>query len=279
MRSLPESLVHGLALGPIALGGYWLFADHGTALEQVVIDGTQVDSIRTQFREVWSRYPTDAELGRLVQVAARDEILYREGETLGIGRDAPDVKERIRQKYEALAEAEVASHTPTDAELDDWLKLHAARYAAPATVTYSQILLVEAGTPGDPEYAARRAQIRLNRGARAVRVGLPSSLPAKVWHIRLDAVADDFGASFADALTRLPPRVWQGPVLSRYGAHLVRVESVMPGALPPLEDVREAVTRDYLTAERQRALEATLEAARQKYEVIVEPHLSRQAAN
>jgi hypothetical protein len=51
----------------------------------------------------------------------------------------------------------------------------------------------------------------------------------------------------------------------------------MPGAVPPLDDVRNAVTRDYDEARRQRALEVTLEAARQKYEVIVEPALARQA--
>jgi hypothetical protein len=37
------------------------------------------------------------------------------------------------------------------------------------------------------------------------------------------------------------------------------------------------VRRDYERARRQRALEATLEAARQKYEVIVEASPARQA--
>jgi parvulin-like peptidyl-prolyl isomerase len=278
MRPLQETLLHAAVFSPLALGCYWLFADHGASPEHIVIGGAEVQSIRSHFREIWSRYPTDAELGRLVESVARDEILARESKTLGVSRDGPDVAERIQQKYQALADARLALRTPTDEELADWLQMHAADYAAPATVTYSQILLVAAGTAGDAERKARRAQIRLNYGARPARVGVKSPLPAKAWRVSIDEVANEYGASFAETLARLPQGVWQGPVMSRYGAHLVRVESLMPGAVPPLDDVRNAVTRDYDEARRQRALEVTLEAARQKYEVIVEPALARQAS-
>jgi parvulin-like peptidyl-prolyl cis-trans isomerase-like protein len=278
MRLLQESLLHGFALGPLALGGYWLFADHGAPLERIVIDRAQVESIRTQFRGIWSRYPTDAELQRLVESVARDEIFNREGEIIGLGRNDPTAMERVRQKYEALADSRIAARAPTDAELADWLELHAADYAPPATVTYSQILLVAAGTSGDVEAAARRAKIRLNHGAKPERVGLQTPLPAKAWQMGLDEIAAGCGPSFANALTRLPPRVWQGPVFSRYGAHLVRVESVAPAAPPSLDEVRDAVTRDYERARRERVLESTLEAMRQKYEIIVEPQFARQAS-
>jgi parvulin-like peptidyl-prolyl isomerase len=105
-----------------------------------------------------------------------------------------------------------------------------------------------------------------------------SALPAKAWRVDMDEVANEYGGSFADALARLPQGVWQGPVTSRYGAHLVRVESLVPGEVPPLDEVRDVVARDYEQARRERALEVTLEAARQKYEVIVEPALARQAS-
>lgn len=278
MRPLQETLVHAAVFSPLVLGCYWLLADHGATPERIVIGGAEVQSIRSHFREIWSRYPTEAELGRLVESVARDEILARESETLGVSRNGPDVAERIRQKYQALADARLALRAPTDEELEDWLQMHAADYAAPATVTYSQILLVAAGTAGDAERKARRAQIRLNYGARPARVGLKSPLPAKAWRVGMDEVANEYGGSFADALARLPQGVWQGPVTSRYGAHLVRVESLVPGEVPPLDEVRDVVARDYEQARRERALEVTLEAARQKYEVIVEPALARQAS-
>ena len=278
MRLLQESLLHGFALGPLALGGYWLFADHGAPLERIVIDRAQVESIRTQFRGIWSRYPSDAELQRLVDSVGRDEIFHREGEIIGLGPDDPSAMERVRQKYAALADARIAARAPTDAELADWLELHAADYARPATVTYSQILLVAAGTQGDVDAAARRAKIRLNRGAKPARLGLPTPLPAQVWRMGLDEIAAGCGPSFANALTRLPPGTWQGPVLSRYGAHLVRIESVAPADPPSLDEVRSAVTRDYVRARRERALESTLEAMRQKYEIVVEPQFARQAS-
>jgi len=277
MRPLQETLLHAVVFSPLLLGAYWLFADHGASPERIVIGGAEVQAIRNHFREIWSRYPTEAELDRLVRSVAENEILAREGETLGISLDGPDPAERVRQKYEALAEARLAMRAPTDEELRAWLQMHAADYASPPTVTYSQILLVAAGTTGDAERRARRAQIRLNYGARPSRVGLESPLPARELRAGLDDVAREYGAPFADALSRLPQGVWQGPVLSRHGAHLVRVESLAPGEVPPLEEVRDVVRRDYERARRQRALEATLEAARQKYEVIVEASPARQA--
>jgi parvulin-like peptidyl-prolyl isomerase len=76
----------------------------------------------------------------------------------------------------------------------------------------------------------------------------------------------------------LPVGIWLGPIQSRFGAHLVRVESRMPGMHPPLAEVRHQVLRDFDMKRRQRALEAGLAAMRRKYEIVVEPAVARQAS-
>jgi hypothetical protein len=277
-RLLWELSLYLLALGPLAYAGYWLVADHGDARERVVIDGAQVASIRAQFRGTWGRNPTDAELRNLVEPMAREEILLREGETLGFAREDPATQERVRQSYEARVNAWVAAHAPTEKSLADWLELHSADYARPPTVTYSQLLLVAAGTPGDPAAAAMRARFRLNRGTRQARLGLATTLPAREFGVGLDEIAREYGPHFADAVARLPVGIWLGPIESRYGAHLVRVESRMSGTPPPLDEVRQEVMRDFEMKRRQRALEESLAAMRRKYEVVVEPALARQAS-
>jgi hypothetical protein len=277
-RLLWELPLHLLVLGPLAYAAYWLAADHGDARERIVIDGAQVAAIRAQFRGTWSRNPTATELERLVEPVAREEILLREGETLGLAREDPATQERVRENFEALADAWVAAHAPTDEHLADWLELHAADYVRPATVTYSQLLLVAAGTPGDAEGAALRARLRLNRGVRPARLGLPTTLPPRAFGVSLDEVARVYGPGFAGAVARLPVGIWLGPIESRHGAHLVRVESRMPGVRPTLAEVRQQVLRDFEMKRRQRALDAGLAAMRRKYEVVVEPALSRQAS-
>ena len=275
---LVGSLSHVLAFSPLFLGSYWLVADHGGAPERVVIDGGQVASIRAQFRGNWNRNPTPEEMSSLVEPLVREEILNREAESLGLGRGDPTAEARVRQKYEALADARLAARAPTDEELTDWLALHAADYARPASVTYSQLLLVAAGTRGDPVAAAQRARIRLDRGVRRTRIGLQTDLPARATRVGLDEVASEYGDHFAGVLAHLPVGVWLGPVDSRYGAHLVRLESIEPRTLPSIDEVRSEVTRDFEMDRRQRALDAILREMRWRYQVVVEPAVARQAS-
>lgn len=272
-----ELLFHALALGPLVYAGYWLVADHAPARERIVIDGGQVASLRAQFRAHWSRNPTDYEMRGLVEAVANKEILNREGEELGLARSDPDTQRRVLQKYEALADEWLAARAPTEEELADWLAVHAADYAPPGTVSFSQLLLVAAGTVGDAVASAQRVRLRLDRGVRVTKLGLKTELPGRVFHVGLAEVERDYGPNFADSIAQLPIGLWLGPIESRHGAHLVRVEEILPGSAPTLDEVREQVLRDFESSRRQRALEAALMAMRWKYEVVVEPALARQA--
>jgi hypothetical protein len=273
-----ELLFHALALGPMVYAGYWLVADHAPARERIVIDGGQVADIRAQFRAHWSRNPTDDELRGLVEAVAHEEILNRESDELGLGRDDPDRQRLVLEKYEALADEWLAARPPTDEELEDWLAVHAADYSPPGSVSFSQLLLVAAGTIGDAAASAQRLRLRLDRGVRVARLGLPTELPPRAFRVRLDEVERDYGPNFADSVARLPVGLWLGPIESRHGAHLVRVEEIRPGSPPPLAEVREQVLRDFESSRRQRALDAAMMAMRWKYEVVVEPALARQAS-
>jgi parvulin-like peptidyl-prolyl isomerase len=83
----------------------------------------------------------------------------------------------------------------------------------------------------------------------------------------LDLVERDFGPDFTRALPSLRRGVWEGPVKSGYGVHLVRVTGVVPGRAPKLADVRGAVSRDYEQNRRTRSLDAVYRKLRQDYRV------------
>ena len=85
------------------------------------------------------------------------------------------------------------------------------------------------------------------------------------------------GREFAAALARLKPsQRWVGPLRSGYGQHLVRLERLVPGAVPPLKEVREAVERDWRQEQRQRQLEADYRRWLSRYRVV-RPTLPREA--
>ena len=57
---------------------------------------------------------------------------------------------------------------------------------------------------------------------------------------------------------------------SSYGLHLVRIERHEPGYLPALDEVRDAVERDWLKAESDRAKQAFYESLRDRYDVRID---------
>ena len=103
-------------------------------------------------------------------------------------------------------------------------------------------------------------------------------MPARENRVGLDEVAREYGDNFADVLAHLPIGVWLGPVESRYGAHLVRLEGLRPGTTPSMDELRSEVTRDFEMARRQRTRDAVLREMRWRYQVVVEPAVARQAS-
>ena len=82
-------------------------------------------------------------------------------------------------------------------------------------------------------------------------------------------VRELFGVEFADALFALEGEGWQGPIRSSYGEHLVQMIARSPERLPPFEQIREAVARDFRQNRRELANEAAYRDMRSRYEIVV----------
>ena len=272
-RMLREPLLHFLLIGLALFLYYGRVAPGRGDQHRIIVGQAQVDDLTQQFKSTWSRSPTPEELRGLVDSFVHDEILYREGEALGLGRDDVVIKRRVRQKLEVMAEEELARAAPTDAELSAYLDAHAPDFAVPAVVSFDQVYFQAKGTDADIERGLARARSELAHGASPERVGQPTLLPARVETATGADVAREFGQRFADTLATLPVGSWQGPVVSEFGVHLVRVSSRTDAARPTLDAVRAQVTREWENAERHRALGAAYAKLRQQYEVRVEANL------
>ncbi|MGZ8282560.1 MAG: peptidylprolyl isomerase, partial [Allosphingosinicella sp.] len=66
-----------------------------------------------------------------------------------------------------------------------------------------------------------------------------------------------------------PVGQWVGPLASGFGVHLVRVSTRTSPAVPPLDQIRPAVAREWESSERRRSSEANYREARARYDVIV----------
>ncbi len=84
-------------------------------------------------------------------------------------------------------------------------------------------------------------------------------------------ISTAFGTEFAVAVGALPVGVWQGPVRSSFGLHLVRVTWRGEAVMPTLAEAREAVAREWARARAVEMRATFYKALRSRYVVRIEP--------
>jgi hypothetical protein len=267
-----EPLLHFVVLGALLFGLYgWLHRGRG-APQEIVVSSSQVDSLRAQFERLWQRPPTPDELTGLVDAWVRDEVLYREGQAMGLDRDDPVIRRRVAQKVDFLAEGSTPPQ-PTDAELEAWLDSHSDAYRVEGRYSLRQVYF-------DPSRHRDRLDMEVAAAKRALGAGGAASGDATMLPSTLEAatstdVARVFGTEFAEALHKLPVGHWSGPVRSGFGVHLVLVSAVEPSRRATLDEARTAVERDLLHDRTEKGKAAFYDSLLAKYKVRVEAPAGR----
>jgi PPIC-type PPIASE domain len=267
---LREPLLHFLLIGVVLFALFGTFAGPDRAGKRIVVSQAMVDQMAQEFQARWMRPASEQELSALVDAYVQDEILYRHGLSLGLDRDDPVIKRRVRQKLELMSEEQNAQAAPTDADLAAYLQKNPAQFLRPATVSFEQIFVDAPGEHADVEHAVAAARAALARGTDPGKLGRASMLPAHVEDASQDEVARDFGAAFATTLTTLPLNEWTGPVTSGFGTHLVRVTARVAAVLPPLSEVRPQVAREWENARRTRSRDDNYQKLRREYDVVID---------
>ena len=275
---LREPLLHFLSIGLLLFVLFGKVAPRSGEGTRITVDRTTIAALATQFEAVWSRPPTRGELNGLVDSHVRDEILYREGVALGLLKEDPVIKRRVRQKLEVLIEEEGEAGAPGDAELRAYLRSNAEKFRMPAVLSFDQVLFDPADYGDKLESALKTSIDALNGGAAPESQGKSSMLPMHVEDLPLDRIARDFGEDFGKALDTAPVGQWLGPIHSGFGVHLVRIAERTPGYVPALDEARQAVTREWESGRRKAALAANYARLREQYDVVIEGEDAEAAA-
>jgi hypothetical protein len=268
-RLLREPLVHFLGIGLLLFGLYALVGPSDTGGDKIVVSRAMVSEMKARHAGLWGRPPTEAELNGLIDTRIRDEILYREGLAMGLDKDDAVIKRRVRQKYDLIAEEE-DSRAASEADLQAWLTAHPDSFRAPPVVDFRQIMVPLNGSDAEVKARLERTAAALAEGRPPEPFAAASLLPGTVPATPLDLVARDFGGDFAEALATAPTGQWVGPIASAFGVHFVRIGKRTPSAIPPLEQIRPQVAREWENDRRLKAREARLAELRKRYDVVIE---------
>jgi len=245
----------------------------------VVVTDADVAVMFEGFRRTRLRPPTVQELRAILDRHVRDEILYREAVGLGLDREDPALRRRLATKLEYLAKDVGAAVEPTEAELETYYDAHAERYALQPRRAFRHVFFSEDKRGERAVADARDLTARLQKTPQASveEEGDPILLEPEVPPATREMVARDFGNDFAAALFEAEPERWVGPIASSYGLHVVRVDAVDPGIMPPLAEVRDRVRTDLLVVKKEAALESYLESLYEKYDIVIRAELPEPA--
>ena len=270
-RLAREPLLQFALLGALIFALHHLWAASDPQEERrIVIDAAEVEHQQQLYEVQFGTRPDAATTDMLLDRYARDEALFREGMFLGLDTGDEVIRQRIVQKMETLLSDAEPLAEPTDADLEGLLQANLGKYGRNGRASFAQRYF--AISDGDDAKAQARAVAALARLARSPHANVMSdalALGESFQDMDADEIVSRFGATqFAQAMWQAPIAQWAGPFRSGYGWHLLRVESRTAPHAPKLQDLRERVREDWMTAARERSREQHIDALREQYEVV-----------
>jgi len=206
------------------------------------------------------------ERARLEHEAAAEEALWREGRALGLDQVDGVVRMRVLQQMRLILAGEATrGMTVSDAEVAAYYEANRNSYGEPAAFTFSHLFF--AGPEGEAH--ARTALARLRAGKeRPDQMGDRFLYQLNYSGSGAEELAAQFGIGFVETIKGLMPEpLWQGPVKSDHGWHVVLLRSKEQAQIPALAAIESRVREDALAAKRARAVDASVDRLLERYQV------------
>jgi hypothetical protein len=263
-RFLREPLLHFIAIGGLFFLIYTAVNDISeNATDTISITPERIVQIAAGFNSVWNRVPTAEELDNLIKEEVRSEVYYHDALALGLDKNDAVVRRRLRQKMEFLTDTGIYLKEPSADELATFFAANEHAYRSEPRLAFEQIYLGES-PPEDT--VSQTLKILLSEPTIDLfTLGQRTLLPAQLKLSPPDAIDSVFGEGFYRQIAELAPGEWVGPVTSVYGIHLIRTLDGRPARLPPLEEVRDSVLKDWKSAKARENREQDYTKRRSRY--------------
>lgn len=275
-RWLREPLLHFLLIGAVLFAVYHSMQparDTSPSSTEIRLSPDELAQLILLFQSQWKRDPTPGEFNRLVENKVQSEVLYREGLALGLDKNDEIVKRRMAQKMQFLAEDVATAREPTAEELKNWFGKNADKFAMPPRLSFRHLYYSPDRRGKGAHDDAAKSLIQLAGQPQDLKVAEGIADPFMFQEYYRDRAPDylgkEFGPQFAQAIAKLAPGSWQGPIESGFGWHLVFVDTVIPGRVPEIEEIEADVETAWLTEQKAMAWGKAYQEMRAKYTVLL----------
>jgi hypothetical protein len=197
-----------------------------------------------------------------------DEEKYQQALDMRLHLGDEVVKRRLIQVMEQLLLGFNPPKTPTEAELLAEFEARKDELRRPPRYSIEHVYF-NAQREAEAESAVARITRQQLDPVQALELSSPFLPGYRFTRQSPDQLARQFGSEFVENLQAASPAPgnWVGPIRSTYGLHYVWVSEVEPGRDATLEEVREQLMRDLESRASANALQESIAAMREQYEV------------
>lgn len=213
---------------------------------------------------------------KLIEDYVKEEVLYREAIALGLNENNYTARRRLISQLEYINQGFIyESLTLTDQDLQDHYDENKDRYFVAPQITFTHVYF-SAETAGveAAEQSARGKLAELNDSSVAFHLAATHSehflYHRNYVNKEAEEVASHFGDQFASRVFAFDVSdVWQGPIASSYGSHLILLSSSKPGYYPALQEVQARVADDVTRIKVAEELARFYQEVRSTYDIEV----------
>ena len=224
---------------------------------RVVVTTSDIAQLSASWNRTWQRDPTAAELRGLIEKFVHNEVLYREAVRLGYDQGDKLIRHTLKLKMEFLGEAQAQNIAPSHEEMQAYYAMRKERYRVPAKISFMHVYL---NLEKHGDRVAEDAKQTLDKLITDNPDHIALSGYGDIFMLKHHYVGQDekqiratFGEAFAQKVIALSPGTWQGPILSAYGVHLVKVYDRREAYLPEIKAIEKKIRDDMAFENRDAA--------------------------
>jgi len=233
---------------------------------QIIVNAGQIELLAETFTKTWNRTPTKDELVSQIDNYVMDEIFFKEAVAMGLDKTDQAVKRRMRQLMEMMLD-DFASVYPSEDQLQKYLSEHPDEFRRDPRISFRHIHF----QMGDRQNAMDLLAGLQDGSVRAENYsGSMVMIPDRFTDESRQEIKRLFGDLFTNRIFDLDEGIWQGPVESAYGWHLVNTGQRTEGKVPELNEIWDQVEREWSFDMRRRIKEEQYQKMRESYQITIE---------
>ncbi|MFT5208980.1 MAG: peptidyl-prolyl cis-trans isomerase C [Flavobacterium sp.] len=200
----------------------------------------------------------------------RDEVLYREALKLGLEENDEIIRRRLIQKMEYLSQGFYDDASAiSEQELRLYFNLNKDQYQIESAITFTHVFLKPDSEPETTNLIKYLNKEKVSF-EKAGNYGARFLYNQNYIERTPDYILSHFGNNFqVDIFSLKPNALWQGPIKSDYGFHLVLIKEISAVRNPQLSEVAGVVLADARQEKLRELKSIAIEDLVSNYKIII----------